>query len=328
MIQVSQRIVNAVKSGLLKAKQTIFWLIKLVLPISFLVSLLQYSGILGSVSVILNPVFQMIGLPGSASIAFVCSIFMPLYAPAAIVSTIGLTVRQMTIMAIMCLISHNTFVETAVQKKTGSSYLFILFLRYSMSFIAAFIWNAMLPADLGSASHIIESNVAELNMSQALLFWAEGAVRLCIKMSLIVTALMILQRLLEEFHIMDALARFFAPVMRFMGLSKDCSFMWLVANTLGITYGGAILVDQVHEGKLAINDVRMLNIHLAISHSLLEDTSVFVVIGVPVFWVTVPRILLAVLVVWIIRITLFFCHPKPDSNKNGRFFEKTPVNIR
>jgi len=107
--------------------------------------------------------------------------------------------------------------------------------------------------------------------------------------------------LLEEFRIMDLLSRIFAPVMGFMGLSRNCSFLWLVANIIGLTYGGAVLIEQVEEGNLSLKEARMLNNHLAISHSLLEDTMVFVVIGVPLFWVTVPRIALAIVVVWVIK---------------------------
>lgn len=301
MSQTNQRILNAVKGGLPKARRTIFWLLKLIIPISLGVRLLQYSGLLDYVSVVLNPLFHAVGLPGASSIAFVCSIFMPLYAPIAIIGTMGLTVRQMTILAIMCLISHNTLVESAVQKRTGSSYFFVLGLRISMSFLAAFVWNLMLPENLGGAVMSVISQDAVTNLSQVLLVWAKGAVELCLKMAIIVTALMILQRLLEEFHIMDLISRFCAPMMRFMGLSRNCSFLWFVANIVGLTYGSAILIEQVEDQKISRSDARMLNNHLAISHSLLEDSLIFVAIGVPAFWITIPRVLLAIIVVWVIR---------------------------
>jgi hypothetical protein len=298
MAETTQRIFKAVHSGLPKAKRTILWLLKMILPISLGVQLLQYSGLLDTIAVVLNPLFQAVGLPGASSIAFVCSIFLPLYAPVAIIGTMALTVRQMTILAIMCLISHNTLVESAVQKRTGSSYPFIMALRISMSFVAAFIWNALLPADMGASLHAAVKTVSEQSLMDVLRIWFEGAVSLSLKIILIVTALMILQRLLEEFKIMDALSRIFAPVMSIMGLPKACSFLWFVANIIGLTYGGAVLIEQVEEGKLSLSDARRLNNHLAISHSLLEDTMVFVVIGVPVFWITLPRILLAIVVVW------------------------------
>jgi hypothetical protein len=301
-LQTRQRIERSIRNGLPKAKRTIIWLLKLIIPISLAVQLLQYSGLLNYVSVILNPVFQAVGLPGASSIAFVCSIFLPLYAPIAIMGTMTLTIRQMTILAIMCLISHNTLVETAVQKRTGSSYWFIWTLRICMSFIAAFIWNKLLPEDMGSATVTAIAVTAEQTFGQVMLFWAIGTAKLSLKILLIVSGLMILQRLLEEFHIMDALAKLFAPLMRVMGLSKNCSFLWFVANIIGLTYGSAILIEQIEGQKLNRAEARMLNNHLAISHSLLEDTLIFVAIGVPLFWVTVPRVGLAILVVWILRL--------------------------
>ncbi len=87
-----------------------------------------------------------------------------------------------------------------------------------------------------------------------------------------------------------------------MGLSKDSSFLWFVANIIGLTYGSAILIEQMENKRLSVADARMLNNHLAISHSLLEDSLLFVAIGVPLFWVTVPRVLLAIAGVWVIRL--------------------------
>jgi hypothetical protein len=301
MNQTNQRLWAATKSGLPKAKRTIIWLLKMILPISLAVRLLQYTGVLEYVSTLLNPIFQAVGLPGEASIAFVSSVFLPLYAPIAIASSLSLTIRQLTILGIMCLISHNTLVETAIQKKTGSNFAFIWLLRISMSFFAAFIWNWLLPHNLGVAAVLSVSTIAEQTIGTVLWIWAQGALALALKIAVIVTALMILQRILEEFHVMDLLSRTFAPVMQFMGLSRNSSFLWFVANIIGLTYGSAIIIEQVQEGKISTKDASMLNNHLAISHSLLEDTSLWVVVGVPLFWVTVPRIALAILVVWSVR---------------------------
>ena len=301
MSQTSQRLWKATNSSLPKARKTIFWLLKMILPISLAVRLLQFSGILDVVSSWLNPIFQAIGLPGAASVVFVSSVFLPLYAPIAIASSLMLTIRQLTILGIMCLISHNTLVETAIQKKTGSNFLFIWFLRISMSFVAAYLWNWMLPADMGVPRIVSAISAAHQTIGPVLLIWAQSAFYLSLKIAIIVTLLMALQRILEEFRVMDLLSRSFAPVMKFMGLSRDSSFLWLVANIIGLTYGSAIMIEQVQEGKISTKDTSMLNNHLAISHSLLEDTSLWVVVGVPVFWVTIPRVALAILIVWAIR---------------------------
>ena len=304
MTNTSQRIKSAISSGLPKARKTIIWLIKLILPISLGVQLLQYSGLLDYVAVVLNPVFKAVGLPGASAIAFVCSLFLPLYAPAAIISTMTLTVKQISILAIMCLISHNLIVESAVQKKTGSSFIFMYLMRFAMSFVAAFIWNILIPDNPGNIVTGISGSAETISFIQMLQNWAIGAVQLVIKMVLIVSGLMILQRLLEEFKIMGKLASVFAPLMKFMGLSGNSSFLWIIGNVVGLTYGSAIMIEQVNEKKISLGEASMLNNHLAICHSLLEDSLLFIAIGASVFWVTVPRLLLAVAVVWIFRLYL------------------------
>ena len=123
---VFQRILGSTASALPKARKTIWWLLKIILPISLLVSLLQHYGIIAWVSGYLTPLFSIIGLPGESAIVFITSIFLSLYAPIAIIATLPLDMREITILALMCLISHNMIIESAVQKKTGSSY-FIMF---------------------------------------------------------------------------------------------------------------------------------------------------------------------------------------------------------
>lgn len=59
------------------------------------------------------------------------------------------------------------------------------------------------------------------------------------------------------------------------------------------------------QGKLTGTEADLLNYHLAISHSQLEDPLLFAVLGLPVVWLIVPRILLAFIVVWLKRLADF-----------------------
>ncbi len=112
-----------------KARQTTWWLLKIIIPISLLVSLLQYWGIIAQFASLLAPAFSPIGLPGESAIVFISSIFLSLYAPIAIMATLALDMPEITILALMCLISHNMFVESAIQRKTGSSGIGMFMLR-------------------------------------------------------------------------------------------------------------------------------------------------------------------------------------------------------
>ena len=302
MNTISSRLFASAKNALPNAFKTIWWLLKLILPISLLVSLLQYSGFIALIAQYLAPAFSLIGLPGESAIVFISSMFIPLYGSIAIISTLSLDMREITILALMCLITHNLVVETAIQKKTGSSGVTMLLLRIFSSFIAAVILNSLLPINMGG-SELENTNVAVDTIGKVLHEWVIGSGWLTLKISVIIVTLMVLQNILKEFHIIDFLSKIFAPLMRIMGLSKNCSFLWLVAQTLGLTYGSAIMLDAVDKKEIELSNANFLNYHIAINHSLLEDTLLFVVIGVPALWIVVPRIFLAVVVVWMVRFT-------------------------
>ena len=293
--------INRLYSSTLKAfptaGKTIWWLLKIIIPISLAVSLLQYWGIIASIANILEPAFSLIGLPGESAIVFISSIFMTLYAPIAVIATLSLDMREITILALMCLISHNLIVESAVQKKTGSSPIIMFLLRIITSFIGAYLLNLLLPAHIGG-NLVAQKSVVFYNITDMLSSWAVSASWLVLKITLIITGLMILQSILKEFKILDILSKIFAPLMRLLGLSADSSFLWFVAQTLGLTYGSAVLIEEVENNEISLPNANLLNYHIAINHSLLEDTLLFVAIGVPAGWIIAPRFILAIIVVW------------------------------
>jgi hypothetical protein len=317
MNTLSERIFKSIKSAFPKAWKTIWWLLKLIIPISLVVSFLQYWGIIAQLAGVLSPAFSLIGLPGVSAVVFITSIFVPLYGPIAIISTLPMDMREITILAIMCLISHNLFVETAVQKKTGSSAIHMFFLRLSMSIIAAIILNKLLPAHIG-ISHQIQQSLQFTNVQEMLSRWIIDTGFLSLIISLIIAGLMILQNILKEFNLLILIAKIFAPFMRIMGLSSDSSFLWFIAQTLGLAYGSAIMINDVDNKTITLKDANLLNYHIAINHSLLEDTLLFVAIGVPAGWIIATRVSLAILVVWCIRGITNFSYRKWKWKHNSK----------
>jgi len=176
-------------------------------------------------------------------------------------------------------------------------------LRIIISFVAAYLLNLLLPDHIGD-SRIAEKSVIFENINQMLIFWLNGAFKLIIKIVLIVTGLMILQQILNEFKILNFISGLFAPVMKVMGLSPESSFLWFISQIVGLTYGSAIMIEAVEDQQISRKDVNLLNYHIAINHSLLEDTLLFVAIGVPAGWIVVPRFALAILVVWGVKLIL------------------------
>jgi len=299
-MKITQRLCSSIKSAFPKATKTVWWLLKIIIPISLAVSLLQYWGIITQIATLLTPIFSILGLPGESAVVFISSIFLPLYGPIAIISTLPMEIRAITILAIMCLISHNLIVETAIQKKTGSSATAIFLIRIITSFISAYILNLLLPEHLGS-SHAVQKPIIFNDIHSMLLNWITNASWLSLKITLIISGLMILQGILKEFKVLNFLSKVLAPLMRIMGLSDDSAFLWLIAQTLGLTYGSVVMIQEVENKEITKASANLLNYHIAINHSLLEDTLLFVAIGVPAGWIIAPRFIFAIIIVWSIR---------------------------
>ncbi|MDH6305137.1 hypothetical protein M2459_002234 [Parabacteroides sp. PF5-5] len=306
MNQVIKRVWDCIKRALPKAGKTCLWLLKIILPISLFVRLLQYSGVLSTLSVFLEPVFSRIGLPGETAIVFITSIFSPLYAPIALITSMSLSVREATILSLMCLISHNLPVESSVQSKTGAGFWEMSILRLIMSFVIAFILNKVMALDgWGTLGVSVSAEVCN-SLWDVFVLWFTSSMKVIITILLVVTALMILHYILDEFKLMRGLSTIFAPLMRVFGLPRDTAFLWLVGNVVGLAYGGAIMVEQVEQKKLTYKDGNLLNYHLAMSHSLLEDSLIFIAIGIPALWIIFTRLIFAIIVVWLKRAYNFY----------------------
>lgn len=115
---------------------------------------------------------------------------------------------------------------------------------------------------------------------------------------MLVMGLMVLQKVMEEFGVVGWLSRTLWPALWLLGLPRGTAFLWITANTLGLAYGGAVLLEETRAGKLPKEDVDLLNRSIAVCHSLLEDTLLFVAIGAWALWITLPRLALAAAAAW------------------------------
>jgi len=300
--QIKKRLIRCVKTALPQGTKTAFWLLKLTIPVSFGVFLLDFFGVLNVIAGWTSPAFKLIGLSGEASIILITSFFTNIYSVIAVMTTMGTGYREGTILAVMCLISHALIVETAIQKRTGSAPWRMVTIRLMASFIAAFGLNLILPAEAITNSENIIHTVGEF--TPALTNWLSAMLVTTLKIIILVNLLLILQKILNEFGLIKWILMPFAPLLKVMGLPSSTGFLWVVANTLGLGYGGAIMISETEEGKLSREDADLLNHNIAISHSQLEDPLLFVAIGYPLGILIWPRILLAILFVWIRKFEL------------------------
>ena len=289
--------------------KTALWIIRIIIPVSFIVTLLDFYGIIEWISAYTAPLFQLIGLQGNAAVVYFSSLFLPLYAPIAIIATLPLTLREITILALMCLITHNLPIECAVQRRSGTPFWQTLVIRLTFSILGGILLNLILPTEL-NLHNIVETqyiasqessfttetqNIASLQSH--LLTWLANTLSLCIKIILIITALMYGQYLLKRYGIINKIARPLAPLMRLCGLQPDSAFLWLVAQIVGLTYGAGIMAQEIEESGADREELHRINLHICVNHSLIEDTAIFCMLGVAWYFLVIPRLIFAIIIV-------------------------------
>ena len=309
------RVLAAAKAAIPSAFRTAWWMVRLVIIVSFGVEVLRYFGVIAWLSDLLSPFFELLGLPGEASLAFISGYFVNVYTAIAVMSSLEMTTRAITILAVMVLCAHNMIIESAVQKKCGTSMLRTFAVRTLSALILGFVLNSIMPASGNTALTATADDIAaQLTIADLLQKWAVATFWLVIKMIVLIFGLSIIQRLLAEFGVIRLLSKLFRPLLTVFGLPARTSFLWIVANVLGLAYGAAVIIEEVEAGKISSEDADLLNHHIGIAHSNLEDVFLLYAAGALFWYILLSRWLMAIVLVWERRLEYTFVHKNSAEN--------------
>lgn len=300
---IGKSIINSFKRALPKGLKTAWWLIKITVPVSFAVMLMDYSGLLAAIAEITAPWFRHFGLPGVSAIVLITSVFTNVYSVVAVLTLLDLPLREGMILATMCLVSHGFIIETAVMKKTGSSAFWINVNRLLGSVAVGLILNLVMPGTFSETDAVYVHK--QLPFSTAFWSWLSSISTTVLKIFILVNLLLFFQQLLEEFGWIKMIEKPLSPLMKLMGLPVNTTFSWVVGNLVGLAYGSAIMIDQRQKEYMTRKEADLLNHHLSISHSQLEDPLLFLTLGYTLHWLIWPRILVAIASVWLRKMMVF-----------------------
>ncbi len=314
MQAILRRMRHVVATATPQAFKTISWIVRLTVAVSFVVFLMQYTGLINWISAWVSPVFHLFGLRGDAAMAFVSGYFINIYTSIGVISTLDLTVREITILATMSTAAHAIIVEGAVLHRTGTPTLYTIVLRTLASLTLGILLNLILPgrpeAAIGSSLTASELPVFAIQGPFWPMFaeWGIGMLRLALMMCGLIYLLNIIQRLLYEFGVMERISRLLSPLLKLFGLPEKTSFLWIVANVIGLSYGSAAMLDEVARGTITRREINLLNTHIGISHSNFEDLILYASIG-GIWWIILlARWVMTTLLVWSLR---GYYHLKP-----------------
>jgi len=284
-------------SGTTKGWSGFVWMLQIIIPISFLTSLLSYSGWMNRIDFFLQPVMSLFNLPSMAALPILVGMLAGIYGGIASMVMLPLTGDQMTLVAVFILISHNLVQEGVIQAKSGIHPLKATLSRLTASVIAVMIVARFLRPDTPAVISEGLSRAAAQPFMIMLKNWSIASFYLCIKIFVIIMALMILLEIMKSFNMIHHIVRAISPVLKAMGLNQKVGILWITAAVFGIAYGAAVIVEEVKEGNFDRQELEKLHISIGINHSMVEDPALFLTFGLNAFWLWVPRLLTAVLAV-------------------------------
>lgn len=135
---------TVIKKGFKKALSTFVELSKILIPVYIFVTFLKHTGVIKIIADFFSPLMGFLGLPGEAMLALLTSYLLNIYGGLAVIGSLDLGVREITILGTMIGLAHSLIIESAVFKKIDVNLIYINLLRLSMSIFAGFILNLIL----------------------------------------------------------------------------------------------------------------------------------------------------------------------------------------
>lgn len=292
-------------AGAKKGWASFVWMCEIIVPVSFLVMLLQWTGWLNQLLFLLKPLMGLLNLPTEAALPIISGMLINIYAVIAILGVIPFTVSQMTLIAIFSLIAHNLIMEGIVQYRSGINVVKATLLRIVTATIVVFIVSRFF-ADTGQGITIPAGLTAYTPFIEVVKVWALSTATLLLKIFGIIMCIMIVLDISKSMGWIDRLLNLFKPVMIMLGLSSQTTVMFIAGVVFGLMYGGAVIVEEGKKGTLTREEVEHLHISLGINHSMVEDPALFAMLGVNLLWLWVPRLIAAIIAVQATRLVRRF----------------------
>ncbi|MFH2090787.1 MAG: iron transporter [Pseudomonadota bacterium] len=290
-----------IRQGLKKGWAGLIWILKIILPISFATTLLVHFGIIYKLDFILTPVMTWLRLPASAALVLVVGVFTGIYGTVAALSVMPFSVEHMTLIAVFTLISHNLIQESMVQGQSGINPVFAAIFRLFMSLMVTFACGRIMGVTAETALAPAAGNFAGQAepFIMMLQVWGLETFWLVIKIFWIIMIIMVFLELGKVFNVISFVTRITAPGLAVLGLSRSTGMLWLTAVVFGLAYGSAVIVEETRTNEYEKDELTRLHLSIGINHSIIEDPALFLPLGLPVFWLWIPRIIAAMMAVWL-----------------------------
>lgn len=292
---------ETLKRGLRVGLQTSWKIGKIIFPISFILTIIKETALMDWFVNILEPLMSFIGLKGDAALVLVLGNVLNLYAALGAMLPMDLTVKEALILAVMLSFSHNLFVETTVATAVGVRASFVVLVRIGFAIISAicihFFWSG--------GTEIVHKGIAvaeSVNQSgwdivyNAIISSLIGILNL-IK---IVFPLMLVIQIAKDFGWMNYITKALSPFTKLIGVEEKAGVTLAAGLFFGLAFGAGVMIQAVKEDGVSKRDLYLVFLFLVACHAVVEDTLLFIPLGIPVLYLFLIRFFVALVVTCIV----------------------------
>jgi hypothetical protein len=301
------KLIPIIKGWFIQSITTSIKIFKIMIPISILVKILQETGLIIYIGKGLAPLMSVMGLPGEMGLVWASAMIGNIYAGIITYFSMGidLTVAQITVLTTIILIAHTLPVELAITHKAGVKAITAFLFRFVLGFVAGIVLYQIykvfnlyqyIPAGI--------EKMASVSEKATLGGWALGELKNYAIVFSYITGLIIIIDILKRIGVIDLINKWFYPVLRFLGIGKEVIPITVIGMTLGLAYGGGLIINEVQQSKLQKRNVLYALLLMSLSHSVIEDSLLMIAIGASASGVIIFRFIFTIIILYFfVRIT-------------------------
>ena len=295
---------QTIKDGLKVGLQTTWTLGKVIFPITILVGVLQHTPVLQFIIDFIAPFMGIFGLSGEAAIPLVVGNFLNLYAGIGAILTLELTVKEVFILAVMLSFSHNLLVESTVAAKVGIKIWIILTVRLGLAIFSAIIINLAWKGggEIAQYGLITASDEKVTGWFPILLDAVQKGLMGVLQLAIIIIPLMVAVQFLKDLGWLHKFSQWMAPFTRMLGMKENTSTTLAAGLLIGLAYGAGMMIQAVKEDGVSKRDITLAFIFLVACHAVIEDTLIFIPLGIPIWPLLLIRVVTAVVLTILVAV--------------------------
>ena len=281
-------------------------LARIMVPVLAIVEIGQQLGAVEALGRVIAPAMAWLSLPPEAGLVWVTGACVGVYG--AIAALVGLapgmdlTTGQFSALCAMILFAHSLPLEQAIVRRAGAGFWSTAALRAgtALAYGGAVAWASRLTGVLDDPAPLRWLHDTGLAAGAGQGGWAGWLHATALSLALtyaVILCLLVLLDLLDRLGVTRWITAALSPLLRVSGLDPRATPVTMVGVLLGLSYGGALIIEEAERQQFAPRTRFLALSWLSLSHSLIEDTVLFLALGADIWVILVGRVLVTLALV-------------------------------